>query len=213
MQFGSTYTPDPCNGTGYNGGETEDYSVNVITSLPVELTNFSAACNDQKLSLNWNTTSEKNNLGFEIQESDDGNEWQKIDWQPTQSSGNSNVPLAYQHEISRPSLQYLRLKQIDEDLEFSFSPVISNPCFKNRGTEFLVYPNPLINWLTIDNITDNLSNATFQIFNQTGQLISEQALVNLSTKWNSESLPNGVYIYRILNNSRRIQQGKFVKAN
>ena len=213
LQFGSTYTPDPCNGTGYNGGETEDYSVNVITSLPVELTNFSAECNDQKLSLNWNTTSEKNNLGFEIQESDDGNEWQKIDWQPTQSSGNSNVPLAYQYESSRPILQYLRLKQIDEDLEFSFSPVITNPCFKNSGTEFIVYPNPLVHWLTIENITDGLSNATFQIFNQAGQLILEHALINSSTKWNSESLANGIYIYRIFNGSRQIQQGKFVKTD
>ncbi len=212
QQFGSSYTPDPCNGSGYNGGETEDYSINVISSLPVELTEFRAACNNQKLSLNWSTASEKNNLGFEIQTSKDGQEWQRIAWQPTLGTGNSIIPLVYKLELLSSSMQYIRLKQIDEDEGFSFSSIITNPCFKNNKIEFTVYPNPIKNRLIIEKVSNNLREVTFQIFNQTGQLISEQILVNSITHWNSQRLANGVYFYRILSDSQQVQQGRFVKV-
>jgi len=213
MQFGASYVPDPCNGSGYNGGETEDYSVNILAALPVEFTDFSASCESQKLLLNWTTASEKNNLGFEIQESNDGREWQKIGWQPTLGSGNSIISLSYQYELLKSNMPYLRLKQIDEDARFSFSPIITNPCSNNREPEFIIYPNPIKDWLTIEKITDDLNDATFQIFNQAGQLISEQILVNLSTEWHTQSLANGIYFYRILNSGQQIQQGKLVKIH
>ena len=212
LQFGTSYTPDPCNGTGYNGGETEDYSVNVIAALPVELTDFNASCEGQKLLLNWNTASEKNNLGFEIQGSNDGRDWQKIGWHSSLSSGNSIVPLDYQYELSKSTMPYLRLKQIDEDDRFSFSPIISNPCSQDKETEFIVYPNPIKNWLSIERTTNDFEEATFQLFNQSGQLIAEQILTN-SLKWNTQFLTNGIYFYRILSSDEQIHQGKLVKIN
>lgn len=213
LQFSLGYTPDPCNGTGFNGGETEDYSVNVLAALPVEFTHFSGSCESQQLLLNWSTASEKNNLGFEIQGSTDGREWQKIGWQPTLSSGNSMLPLFYQYEWSKLNMPYLRLKQIDEDARFSFSPIITNPCSSDREPGFIIYPNPIKDWLTIEKNADGLDDATFQIFNQSGQLISEQVLVNFSTEWNTQFLANGIYFYRILNSGQQIQQGKLVKIH
>lgn len=212
LQFGANYTPDPCNGSGFNGGETEDYTLNVIAALPVELTDFRASCDQEKLSLDWITNSEINNHGFEIQESEEGRVWKKLGWQPALGSGNSVVPLAYHFTWPDTGGSYLRLKQIDKDGAFSFSPMIANPCSENSADgEFIVYPNPLKDWLIIERTLEDPSEMLFQIFSPSGQLVSQEYFDQSFTRWDAQALVNGVYFYKIIKNGQPVKQGKFVK--
>ncbi len=98
--------------------------------LPVELSSFSASINNQLVELKWQTATEVNNYGFEIQRSAVGSQksvvssWEKIGF--VIGNGNSNSPKKYSF-VDNPSggtkFQY-RLKQIDNDGKFEYSKTI-----------------------------------------------------------------------------------------
>ncbi|NWF51425.1 MAG: hypothetical protein HXY49_12890, partial [Ignavibacteriaceae bacterium] len=89
-----------------------------VSPLPVELSSFTAALNNNKVILNWQTETEVNNYGFEVQKSESKNqqtEWQTIGF--VEGYGNSNSPKSYSYtdNLTQNSAQTLRyrLKQID----------------------------------------------------------------------------------------------------
>jgi len=215
MQFGASYVPDPCNGSGYNGGETEDYTINVSSSaLPVELANFEAQCTDDGLVLNWQTFSETNNLGFEIEGSIDGINWERVGWHPAFGNGNSLETQQYNYELPFSATSFYRLRQLDQDLAFEFSPVISKVCTSsNTGNPFFIYPTPTKNSITIetDEVLELPSN--FKLFNQAGILIREFECTNTQTIQSVSDIANGIYFYRMTNRNGLYQQGEIVKVD
>ena len=104
------------------------YAINVIP-LPVELISFTSSNINSKVLLNWQTATEVNNYGFEIERSvaqisNLRNNWEKIGF--VAGHGNSNSPKDYSFiDVNPPSgkLQY-RLKQIDTDGSFQYSQVV-----------------------------------------------------------------------------------------
>jgi len=143
-----------------------------ITSgaLPVELTSFTANVIDGKVLLNWQTATEVNNYGFEVQRLAVNNEplaksqklntnsWSKIAF--IQGHGNSNSPksysftdnlansLALNHDLNR--LQY-RLKQIDFDGKYEYSDVVEVKVETPAKFELAQnYPNPFNPETTIE---------------------------------------------------------------
>lgn len=94
------------------------------TSFPVELVNFAVSTTSGGVELRWQTASEQNNLGFEIQKRKiDGTsgEWQKAGF--VQGNGTTAVPHAYSFvdkNLEAGTYEY-RLKQIDTNGQFSIS--------------------------------------------------------------------------------------------
>jgi hypothetical protein len=126
--------------------------------LPVELTTFTAVQVDEGILLKWETATEVNNYGFEIERSlvisnEERNlEWEKIGF--VTGHGNSSSPKSYEFVDNEPpagSLQY-RLKQIDTDGTFTYyntiaevNTGITSAELKKLPTEFSLsqnYPNP-----------------------------------------------------------------------
>ena len=111
-------------------------------TLPVELSNFEAFnLNGNIVNLNWETVSEFNNEFFEVSSSVDVENWVKVC--ETLGVGFSN-PLNIYLEIDRYAfigLNYYQLKQIDFDVKYTLSKVIS--VFVNTDSESLIYPNPV----------------------------------------------------------------------
>jgi len=75
-----TYTID-IQGEGSNGTPVHRRTVTMDVIVPVELTSFSALTHASDVILNWQTATETNNQGFEIQRSNDG-EFEKIGFVP-----------------------------------------------------------------------------------------------------------------------------------
>jgi len=140
------------NGELGNGSNISSSNVPVQTSitnvLPVELTSFSASVSNGNVLLSWQTATEVNNYGFEIERSiaqisNLFNNWEKIGF--VQGHGNSNSPKDYSFVDANPpsgKLQY-RLKQIDTDGSFEYSQVVEveNELPKQFSLE-QNYPNP-----------------------------------------------------------------------
>ena len=122
---------------------TEDLFFIINTSgslLPVELTRFEVESAGNAVQLYWETATEINNSGFEIERSNNAKDWEPISF--VEGQGNRTETTNYSFEDNSPHAgwNYYRLKQIDFDGHFEYSDVRSI-AFSSSGN-FRVYPNP-----------------------------------------------------------------------
>ncbi len=114
-------------------------------TLPVELVLFEAVVDGPDVLLSWNTASETNNAGFEIQRlSSNGDEdWTVLGW--VEGYGTIERPQSYTYRVEAldPGRHVFRLKQIDFDGTFEYHPEVE--VVVEMVERFLVepvYPNP-----------------------------------------------------------------------
>ena len=187
----------------------------------MELTSFTAEIVYEDVVLNWQTATEVNNYGFEVQRqnakrnSDNVNlgpaspingyaatSWETIGFVP--GHGNSNSPKKYSfYDPNTPSgkIQY-RLKQIDSDGQFEYSEVIEiNVNAPDKFKLYQNYPNPFNPSTTISYSLPSDSKVKLEIFNSLGQCLDiiadgvESAGLH-SMQWNAINFSSGLYIIR-----------------
>jgi hypothetical protein len=185
-----------------------DWTLGEDGALPVELTSFSATTTGPTVRLNWNTATETNNYGFEIErmssiKSQTSDSWEKIGF--VNGNGNSNSPRSYTFVDDKVSSEkyFYRLKQIDNDGQFEYSPTVQVD-LGNLSTFSLDqnYPNPFNPSTTIKFSLPAALNVRITIFNLLGQEI--QTLVNETKEagiheinFTAQNLNSGVYLYKI----------------
>ena len=127
---------------------TDDATVTInwppAGSLPVSFTSFTGNRNGQNVSLQWATSMESNNTGFEVQRSTGNGAYEKVGFVVTKAlDGNSSMPLSYQFMETNTAKAntWYRIVQIDKDGTRKMTPVRGV-----RGMEevskLTVYPNP-----------------------------------------------------------------------
>lgn len=113
------------------------------TILPVTFIGFNVTCEPDGYQLKWSTESEHNSLRFDIERSDDGFNW--IDAGSLPAQGYSNQITDYEFKDFRDCSQceayYYRIKQLDLDGQFEYSPVLTADCGKHKAFVSLA-PNP-----------------------------------------------------------------------
>lgn len=201
----------PNNTWGY--GKLDINAASGESELPVELTSFSATTIGLMVKLNWNTATEINNYGFEIErklkvKSQTTDQWTKIGF--VEGNGNSNSPKFYSFidkKISGSGLFY-RLKQIDNDGHFEYSSIIEISNIKPLKFKLEQnYPNPFNPSTQISFSLPKSGFVSLKIYSAVGELIS--TLVNenkdegyYNIKWSpsddkGNSLASGMYLYRL----------------
>jgi hypothetical protein len=172
---------------------SEFIPASVTSPLPITLIGFEGrrveglrGKSTEEVRLEWSTASEINNKGFEVEMSEDGLAYQKIAF--VEGRGSSNTPNNYQLTTINQKDGYYRLRQMDFDGKFSYSPVVFV-----EGVETLkIYPNP--------------SNGTFTISVGKEQLESPARLLNAQGKevWSgtqtevhANNLPAGIYFLHL----------------
>lgn len=154
----------------------------------VELTDFQAKTQHKTVLLTWETATESNNAGFEIQRSKDGTTWERIAWQEGQ--GTSTTLHRYNHTDKNPLFgrSYYRLKQIDFDGTSEYSDIVT---VNYRSTTVGIYPNPVKETLYIN--AGNIQQLS--IYDQAGRLINSQNtsenIIDVS------ALSSGLYILKM----------------
>ncbi len=107
---------------------------NYVTAvpLPVELTSFSALPQGEFVNLTWETATEVNNYGFEIERTVVGTthelslQWAKVGFVEGYGNSNSAKQYSYVDNSVRAGQSYsYRLKQIDFDGQFEYSNVVN----------------------------------------------------------------------------------------
>ncbi len=174
--------------------------------LPVELTNFSATCNEQyKVDVNWSTASETNSQKFVVQRSRDLESWTYVS--DRNASGNSNYKIDYFTEDESPlgGISYYRLVQVDNDgVERIYGPISVNCA--DAENSMIVFPNPTKGTFTVEVASsENISNAQIQLTDLTGKVITTRSVNiqegNNQLLFEGIDLQLGTYIVRVVSKS------------
>lgn len=176
-----------------------DYSV-----VPVELVSFSALKDGNSVVLEWETASEINNSGFEVQRKDE-NSWKTLGF--VEGFGTSATSNKYSFADAQPynGKNRYRLKQIDFDGSFEYSKEVE---FLNSSPSTLNllqnYPNPFNPTTVISYGLQVPGRVTLKIFdllgNEVATLVDEEQPAGtheykLSTL--NYKLSSGIYIYQL----------------
>ncbi len=197
--------------TGRPGGEIRGQMDQ--GTLPVELSSFASVINKNNVTLNWSTSSETNNAGFDVERSSAGlNEWTKINH--VAGTGNSIQNQNYSltdRGLAMGSYNY-RLKQIDlngnfEYFELTNDVVVGIPNQYNLSQN---YPNPFNPSTNIDFEIPQSGFVSIKLYDMTGKEVA--TLVNdfkpagyYSINYSSGNISSGIYFYTLTS-------GKFVST-
>jgi len=181
-------------------------SMRISSVVPVELSSFTANNVDGEIVLKWQTATETNNMGFEIERSEKSNEngqkeWGRIGF--VEGKGTTTETQSYFFKDKpEPGIYNYRLKQVDFGGSYSYSSEaeidISGP------KEFALmqnYPNPFNPSTTIKISLPVKTTLTLAVYNLLGEKIEtifngeiEEGFHEF--RFNSINLPSGVYFYR-----------------
>ena len=195
-----------------------------VSSLPVVLSKFGAEkTKSNSVDLSWTTSSEINNNYFEVQRSTiDQNSYVTIG--EVAGKGNSIVSNTYSLIDPNPSLtttNYYRLKQVDLNNKFSYSPVVAVDFYDNAKVNSIessvhVFPVPANDMLNITLTNSYKGDVTLNVYTMFGDLVKSSG-GNFSTKSNQitqdvSNLSTGVYLLEVVSKDGSFkEQTKFIK--
>jgi len=192
-------------GTSWNLDPATDFSLtlNGDDALPVELVSFSAASNGTEVNLSWETATETNNKGFEIQKSV-GSEFQTIGYVDGKGTTTESQSYSFTDSKVTTGTYTYRLKQVDFNGSFQYSNEVEVNVLATVSEYALAqnYPNPFNPTTTINFSIPETGNVTLSVYNTIGQEVA--TLVNgvvaagqHEVTLNAKSLPSGAYFYKL----------------
>ena len=179
--------------------------------VSVELISFEGTFEEGKIILTWQTASELNNSGFQIEKSFNNTNWFILGFvNGSGTTTNINHYSFFDNEIIS-DIQYYRLKQIDYDGTYEYSDVIEveigtpsdyflsqnypNPFNPSTKIKYSIKANGLVQLSVYDILGKEVAN-----------LVNENKEAGYySVDYNASHLPSGVYFYSM-------QSGEFVSS-
>jgi hypothetical protein len=79
------------------------------------------------------------------------------------------------------------------------------------ANSIFVYPNPNNGILNISLTSELSKNSSLEIYDAVGKLVVKQVLANELNTINISDLDNGIYTFKVLNNTNTIKIGKLIK--
>ncbi len=200
-----------------NTGFFDNTDATVITTLlggnndplPVELTAFDAEFRNQAVNLSWETKTEVNNYGFNLERKSGEDKWDSIAF--IDGAGNSNSPKKYSYEDNdlfsgsgNSKFQY-RLKQVDNDGTFKYTDIVEVEVVPNQFELSQNYPNPFNPTTTIRFSLPKQTELRINVYNILGELVETIAkgvyeAGYYKVNFDAGSLTSGTYIYRVESN-------------
>jgi hypothetical protein len=188
---------------GWNESNPPYLIVDYQYVTPVELTSFVASSEDGNVTLNWETATEKNNRGFEIERKSINGEYLKAGY--VAGFGTSTEPRTYSftdNNLNTGDYTY-RLKQIDLDGRFSYSNEVNVKV--TTPLQYALeqnYPNPFNPGTTINYSIPEDGFVRLKVYNLLGEEIitlvnSVQKAGRYEVMFDASRFASGVYYYRM----------------
>lgn len=181
-------------------GCPKSLSVNVTCSLPVELISFTGKVRGRDNLLQWITATELNTAYFVLERSYDGFNFVEV---ARERATNTTVTHSYSKiDANAPNKAYYRLRIMDNDGTFAFSPNIIVLERTKTGSGFTnVYPNPTTTGLTVEFTANEASNVTFSLIDAIGQVLFTQVLPategDNAAQFDLSDFSSGVYFLQL----------------
>ncbi|MFX0194684.1 MAG: SBBP repeat-containing protein [Candidatus Hodarchaeota archaeon] len=189
----------------YGGGDIDGIVAKFSFSdpTPVELVSLTAVVSNNTVELIWKTSSESNNLGFEVERSQNRVYFTKIGF----VAGQGTTAISHQYSFVDKNLlsgtYYYRLKQIDIGGRFEYSSIVE--VIIDLPREFMLYqnyPNPFNPVTTIKYQLPLRSQVKLVILNLLGEEVTTLADTTqgpgvYQVQWDASGLSSGVYWYKL----------------
>ena len=170
--------------------------------LPLELLAFDGWADAGDVRLAWETVAEERTAGFEVQRSPDAERWQTLGFVRAAGFAADESTYDFVDEGPLHALGYYRLKQLDDDGGYTYSPVIS--VGRAAVQSLTVYPT-----LVTDRLRwSGAEGGRFWIYDAYGRLVREGTAGGTSI---AVDLPAGVYHFRLQTDAGQ-HLGKFIAA-
>lgn len=183
--------------------DSSKISVYDLSTIPIELTSFSAIVDNGVVILNWETSTETNNFGFQVERSTDRVKFDIIGFVPGSGSTTEAKTYSFRDSTLSGNQYFYRLKHLELNGRYSYSNIIKVDF--NLPGKFVLkqnYPNPFNPNTKIKFVIPKESFVNLNIFNSLGELVS--TLVSKQMKpgfyeyeYNGSNIPSGVYIYKL----------------
>lgn len=186
-------------------------------TLPVKLGEFTATVNNGIVSLNWFTLTEKESAYFNIERSTDGIIFTTIT--TVKAKGNSNDKEVYTGNDNLKTVTaktvYYRLKMVDIDGAFTYSPSATVQNEQNKASGFTVqtYPNPVVNTLYVNlPVSARHKKVMISLYDMAGKLAHRIEKNNGAAveEINLQQLNKGIYIVQVIAGNETVRE-KIVK--
>ncbi len=173
--------------------------------LPVELTSFTARVSGSTVTLNWETKTEIDNYGFEIERKTTTSAWQKIGFVEGHSTTNSPKYYNFTDSPSGKGKYQYRLKQIDNDGRYEYSAIVEVDLSGMLPKEIEIhnFPNPFNPETNINIRVPETSETIIELHSITGEKLATfdagklEAGSTYSLKLDGTGLPSGVYFIHV----------------
>jgi hypothetical protein len=178
-------------------------AITVSGVVPVELSSFTAVGMKNGIQLRWETATETNNLGFDIERSINRKEFQKIGFVNGKGTTTQKSIYSFIDESAGSAKQYYRLKQIDLDGAYKYSNTVEvDLSVPETFSLSQNYPNPFNPATTLSFGLPVESEITLAIYNSLGELVNVAAkgiyqAGNYSVNFNASDLTSGIYYYNL----------------
>ncbi|OGU71572.1 MAG: hypothetical protein A2V93_07285 [Ignavibacteria bacterium RBG_16_34_14] len=200
---------------GSGGMHNAKFAIDVLTKsiiaingvVPVQLTSFEAQVSGNNVNLIWQTATETNNRGFEI-EKKYGNSWKVIGFREGKGTTTEFNEYSFTDKLddTQTGKIYYRLKQLDYDGTSSYSKEVFVDIVGGPKVFALEqnYPNPFNPTTTIKYSVPFDSKVKIVVYNVAGEMIKElvNSVVNagphkVEFSLNGLNLSSGIYFYSI----------------
>ena len=179
---------------------------NIGTVLPVAFLNFQAQAKNQSVFLNWQTATEKDNTGFQIERSVEGKVFKNIG--EVKGFGTSNEKQIYTFTDADPLsiIGYYRLCQVDMGGNKTYSKTLA-VSFESKNT-LTLFPNPATNQITLQ--VDKAVDVTITVFDRMGRMVLQTKSTDSRMDLDISHLQAGTYWARVTTPKESLQRA-FVK--
>ena len=175
-----------------------------ISVMPIKLESFNSSFKNRDVTLNWITSTEINNRGFEIFRKSVSGDWTSIGFITGKGQENSMTSYSFNDNKLNSGKYTYRLKQIDFNGNYTYYN-LNSIIEVGVPDKFIVsqnYPNPFNPSTKIDYAIPFDGKVNLVIYDMTGREVKRVFSENITAGYytseiNIGSLASGVYIYKL----------------
>ena len=186
--------------------------------LPVTLLHFKGKKQADNIVLDWTTSNEQQVNHFEIERSRNGYAFEKIGEVIAAGNSSTNKNYAFTDSKSLNTLNYYRLKMIDDDGKYTYSNVVVFIGNSSKGIILsIIKPNPFTESINLNIELEQSQLLTIQMIDLAGRVVISRNVQGLKgtndIRYNGlGDLSKGIYFIKIITPDAVLQQ-KVLKIN
>lgn len=191
------------------------FAVSMLDALPVKWISLNGRNENQNNYIYWTVSDQINNEYFEVQASADGADFLPIGRVNGAINANGILEYYFIHENVKTPQMYYRIKQVDMDGRFTYSPVLRIASGNIAADAMKLSPNPVIDRTSLLVTSATAEDIELRILNFAGQPVYTKNMF-LQKGFNSvtidlSSQPAGMYVLELGNKNGQKQVIKFLK--